>query len=63
MKKINDYDLLICATDFYNLTVGDKECRISCLSENAAKKVQLAGVRLRNAIKVHQELQKMKDNL
>ena len=57
---MNDYDeLLNCAMDFYNLTIGDIDCRISCKTENASKKVQLAGVRLRNAIKVQQELQKL----
>ena len=55
-----DYDeLLDCSADFYNLTVGDPEVKISCKSANKAKAVEIAGIRLRNAIQVQQELRKL----
>ena len=60
MNKAQDYDeLLDTAMDFYNLTIGDSEVKISSKSLNKSKQIEIAGVRLRNAIKVQQELRKL----
>lgn len=57
---MTDYEeLLNTARDFYNLTVGDPDVRISCKNENLAKRVELAGIRLRNSIRVMLELEKL----
>ncbi len=52
-------ELLDCATDFYNLTMGNNQVKISCLDKNTAMRVEISGVRLRNCLRTMLQLQRL----